>query len=361
MHIGNQPMTNRVGVEHDLFGYTAEGSPVDRYTLRNARGAMARLIAYGASVSELWMPDRQGRFGDVVLGFDRLSDYERQDTCFGSIIGRVAFRTANGEFHLDGRRHQLTTNDGRHHLHGGVRGFSKAIWRVKPIASDFGPAVQLTHHSPNGDQGYPGALDVTVAYALTEENELRIECTATTDQPTLVNLTHHGCFNLAGAGEGDILGHLLQINADRWLPSEKSGLPTGEIASVRNTPFDFTEPKRIGARVRPTGEPAARYDLCFLCDHRDNTAMASVATIQDPVGGRVMGFETTAPALVVCTGNWLDSDLQGKGGAAYQEYSGICLESGCPPDANHYPYFPSVILRPAETYRHVCVHRFSTM
>ena len=353
-------MMSQVGPEKEPFGYTADGVPVDRYTLRNSYGIMARLINYGASVTELWTPDRQGRLADVVLGFDRLSEYESQNAYLGCMIGRVAFRIAKGQFVLGHKAHQLTLNDGPHHTHGGMRGFNRVVWQAEPMTSYMGPAVKFVYSSPDGDQGYPGTLDVAVVYTLTEENELWINCTATTDRPTPVNLTHHGYFNLAGAGEGDVLGHVLQIDADRWLPSNGPNLPTGEIASVTGTPFDFTRPKRIGAHMGQTGNRLAGYDLCYLRNHRDET-LACVATLQEPVSGRRMEVKTTEPGVVLYTGNHLDGSLRGKNGAVYQRYAGVCLETGRPPDAIHYPYFPSVILRPGKTYRHTCVYRFSTI
>ncbi|MDY0170745.1 MAG: aldose epimerase family protein, partial [Thermoguttaceae bacterium] len=223
--------------EKDLFGRTADGVDVDRYTLRNSRGAMARIITFGATVTELWMPDRDGELADVVLGFDELGQYEQRGPYFGTVVGRVAFRIAGSKFELDGTEYRLTSHDGGPHLHGGARGFSHVVWQAEPTVIDGAPAVKLIYRSPDGDQGYPGALDTAVVYSLTEENELRIEWTAMTDRPTLVNLAHHGYFNLAGAGAGDILEHVLWLDADRWIPAEQPDLPSGEIVSVTGTPY----------------------------------------------------------------------------------------------------------------------------
>jgi aldose 1-epimerase len=349
-----------VVLEQDAFGHTADGVPVDRYTLRNARGVIVRLITYGATVTELWTPDQQGRLADVVLGFDNLAQYETQSPYFGCMAGRVAFRIAHAEFTLDGRQYQLTRNDGLHHLHGGVRGFSRVVWQAEPTSSDLGPAVKFTYRSPDGDQGYPGTLAIAVVYTLTEQCELRIDCTATTDRPTLVNLTHHSYFNLAGAGSGDILGHVLQLDADRWIAGEEPDLPSGEIAPVQNTPYDFIRPTPIGARIHQAGSKIKGYDLCYLHNHPDGT-LARVATVHEPFSGRTMEVSTTEPAIVLYTGNYLDGSLQGKNGTVYQKHAGLCLETGRPPDAIHYPIFPTIVLRPEQVYHHTCVYRFSAI
>ncbi len=350
----------KIVLEQDAFGRTADGVPVDRYTLRNARGAMVRLITYGATVTELWTPDRQGKLADVVLGFDDLAPYETQSPYFGCMVGRVAFRIAHSEFTLDGQQYQLTRNDGPHHLHGGVRGFSRVVWQAEPTSSNLGPAVKFTYSSPDGDQGYPGTLAVAVVYTLTEQGELKIDCTATTDRPTPVNLTHHSYFNLAGAGSGDVLGHMLQLDADRWITGEEPTIPTGEIAPVQNTPYDFIRPTPIGDRIDQAGGAIKGYDLCYLHNH-PNGALARVATVRESLSGRTMEVSTTEPAIVLYTGNYLDGTLRGKNGAVYQKHAGLCLETGRPPDAVHQPAFPSTILRPEQTYRHTCVYRFSAI
>lgn len=343
-------------IEKDVFGRTADGVAVDRYTLRN--GPMTvRLITYGATVTELWAPDRQGTAADVVLGFDHLSQYETESPYFGCTVGRVAFRIARGEFVLDGAPYQLTLNDGPHHLHGGLKGFSHAVWRAEALPDRAAPAVRFTHRSPDGDQGYPGTLDAAVVYTLTADGELRIEHTATADRPTPVNLTHHGYFNLAGAGQGDVLGHVLEIDADRWIPAEEPDLPSGEIAPVAGTPFDFTRPTPVGARIGQIGGPAQGYDLAYLHNHPAG-ALARVATVREPRSGRAMDVSTDEPALVLYSGNYLDGTLRGKGGAVYARHAGVCLETGRPPDAVHHPHFPTTILRPGDVYRHTCVYRF---
>jgi len=349
----------RFVIEKDVFGTTADGTPVDRYTLTNSHGLKLRLITYGATVTELDVPDRQGRFDDVVLGFDNLRQYETESPYFGCVVGRVAFRITEGKFELDGKSYQLTLNTGPHHLHGGVKGLSRVVWEAEPIDSPEQAAVKLTHLSPNGDQGYPGNLRLAVVYALNNRNEMTIEYTATTDQPTPVNLSHHGYFNLAGAASGDVLSHVLQLDADRYSVTDEAIIPTGELAPVDGTPFDFTRPTPTGARMDQIPGAAVGYDLAYLLARRDDS-LAHVATVHEPVTGRVLEIDTTAPAMIFYTGDYLDGSLRGKGGAVYSRHAGFCLEPGHLPDSVHHPAFPSVILRPGETYRQTSVYRFST-
>jgi aldose 1-epimerase len=346
----------KAGIEKEVFGTTSDGARVDRFTLRNAGGMTVRVVTYGATVTELHVPDRDGNLDDVVLGFDKLSQYETESPYFGCVAGRVAFRIAEGRFTLDGKSYQLTLNNGRHHLHGGVRGFSKVVWEAEAVEQDEGPTVRFTHLSHDGDQGYPGNLRATAVFTLTDKNELKIEFTATTDQPTPVNLTHHGYFNLAGAGSGDILDHVLQIDADQYTPTDEDLTPTGEFAAVRGTSFDFTAAKTIGDRVEDAG---GGYDLSYLHNHQDDS-LAAVATAYHPTNGRAMEVLTTAPAIVLYTGHYLDGTLQGKRGKTYPKFAGLCLEPGHLPDAVHHPKFPSVILHPGETYEHTCIYRFVT-
>jgi len=349
---------SNVGIQKDVFGVTADGVPVDRYTLAGAGGLKIRLITYGAAVTELHAPDRDGRLDDLVLGFDRLEQYETESPYFGCVVGRVAFRITEGRFDLDGNAYELTLNTGPHHLHGGVKGLSWVVWEAEPL-EDETPAVKLTYRSPDGDQGYPGNLDLSVVYSLNDRNEMRIDYTATTDAPTPVNLTHHGYFNLAGAGSGDVWGHTLRLDADRYSVTDEAIIPTGELAPVEGTRFDFTEPTPLGARVERTGDTTAGCDLAYLLRRHDGS-LAHVATMHEPTTGRVMEVESTAPAIVLYTGEYLDGTLRGKGGAVYLRHAAFCLEPGHLPDSVHHPGFPSVILRPGETYRHTLVYRFST-
>ncbi|MEN6407033.1 MAG: aldose epimerase family protein [Thermoguttaceae bacterium] len=343
-------------LEKEAWGVSRSGEPVDRYTLKNAGGAMVRILTLGATVSELWMPDRTGKLSDVVLGFDDPQQYDADNTYFGCLVGRVAFRITGAQFTLDGQPHHLVKNKGEHHMHGGEVGFNRRIWTAEPVSDGPSPAVRMTLHSPDGDQGYPGNLHVAALFTLTDDNQLKIECTATTDRPTLINLTHHGYFNLAGAGCGDILNHVLQMDVDRWITPKTPGGPADTILPVADTPNDFSRPTAIGQRIH---QISGGYDFCFLRRGNDDGQLRRVATLQEPNSGRSLDVLTNQPALVVYTGNYLNG-RPGKQGAVYHKHAGVCLETGRPPEAIHYPEFPSVVLRPDETYRHTCIYRFST-
>ncbi len=301
------------------------------------------------------MPDRRGQLDDVVLGFDDLSSYETQSPYFGAIVGRVAFRVPGGQFDLDGHHYQLHLNPQGHHLHGGPKGLSWVVWQAAEQPDPDGPSLRLTYHSPDGDQGYPGNLDVTVVYTLTDRDELRIDYTATTDQPTPVNLTHHGYFNLAGAAALDVLDHVVRIDADHYSTTDAAMTPTGQIVPVADTLLDFAHPVPIRDRFAQTGG----FDLAYL---RSNPTgeLTPVARVEEPITGRAMDVLTTAPAVIFYTGNSLPNHLCGKRGCHYGKHAGLCLETGHLPDSVHHPNFPSIILRPGQTYRQTCVYRFST-
>jgi aldose 1-epimerase len=352
--------TQMNGIEKDRFGTTADGTPVDRYTLRNAHGMTVRLITYGATVTELLVPDRNGRLGDVVLGFDQLAGYESPaNPYFGASVGRVAFRIPAGKFTLEGKPYQLDINAAPHHLHGGSKGFSRLVWKAEPLAGPS-PAVRFTLRSPDGDQGYPGNLEASVTYSLTDGNDLVIQYTATADRPTPVNFTHHSYFNLAGAGSGDVLKHVLQLEASRYTPLNAKTISSGEIASVAGTPYDLRQPTVIGARIQPGSEMADGLDSSFVVDAAENRAApARVATLSEPTTGRVLEVLSTQPAIVVYTANGLDGTLTGKQGAHYAKQAAVCLETAHLPNAINCPEFQSIILRPGQTYRHTCVYRFS--
>jgi len=356
---GESLAMNPNGLQRERFGTTADGTPIDRYTLRNA-GVTLRLITYGAAVSELWVPDRDGRSADVVLGFDQLAPYEdpKKNPYFGATAGRVAFRITGGRFTLDGNPYRLTLNIPPHHLHGGVRGFSRTVWNAEAISTADSPSVRFTLVSPDGDQGYPGNLKVSVVYTLAPKGELRIEYSATTDRPTPVNLTHHSYFNLAGAGSGDVLGHTLELAANHYTPLDDKKIPTGQVAPVDGTPFDFRQPTRIGDRMKTHPEVADGYDLSYPLERTDGS-LRHAATLSEPTSGRVMEVWTTEPAIVLYTGNYLDGTVRGKGGAVYRKHAGVCLETAHLPDSVNQPSFPSIILRPDQTYRQTCVYRFS--
>lgn len=340
----------------DGFGVTRGGEVVREYTLRNARGTTARLIDFGATLRELWVRDRDGKRGDVVLGFDALEPYETVSPYFGCTTGRVANRIAFGKFALDGREYQLATNNGEHHLHGGEVGLGRVVWKGAPFADDRKVGVRFTYESPDGEDGYPGNLSLAVTYTLTHQDVLRIEYSATTDQATPVNLTHHSYFNLGTPAHGDILGHLLELHASRYTASDASMIPTGSIDIVHGTPLDFTVPKPIGQDIAavPGG-----YDLNYVVQDAPSQALVAVARVEEPDSGRVMEIYSTEPGVQFYTGNFLDGSLTGKGGTVYQKHGGFCLETQHFPDAVNHREFPSVILRPGETYRHVIEHRFS--
>lgn len=344
----------KASVKTVRFGQLADGTPVDLFTLTNAHGLVARITNYGTIITGLHVPDRAGKPGDVVLGFDNLAQYLAGHPYFGCTTGRVANRISNGRFTLDGKTYTLALNNGTYHLHGGVKALDKVVWKAAP---QTGASVRFTHLSPDGEEGYPGNLDLAVLMTLTDANELVIDYTATTDLPTPINLTNHSYFNLAGTG--DVLGHELQVFADFHTPSNEELIPTGEIRSVAGTPLDFREARPIGSRFAElTGTPQG-YDNNFVLRGPSATP-ALAARVFEPGSGRVMEVLTTEPGIQLYTGNFLDGSLTGKGGTVYRQHTGFCLETQHFADAVNQPHFPSIILRPGQTYRHTTAHRFST-
>ncbi len=351
-----QAAMKKAWIEKDRFGETADGTAVERFTLHGATGMTVKIITYGATVTDLLVPDRRGRLEDVVLGFDNLRQYETESPYFGCTVGRVAFRITNAEFVLNGKTYRLTRNAGQHHLHGGTRGLSKVVWRAEPLPDAQAPGIRFRYRSPDGDQGYPGNLDVAVVYTLTPRDELRIDYTASSDQATPVNLTHHSYFNLAGPKAGDIRGHVLQLDAARYTPMNQAAIPTGAIAPVKDTPYDFTRSKLLGAEMDKVGG----YDLSYLRT-AEGRSLARVALLTEPVSGRRLEVITTSPALILYTGNYLDGRLRGKGNVLYRKHAGLCLETGYLPDSVHHTAFPSIILPVGKTYRETCIYRFSQL
>jgi aldose 1-epimerase len=347
------------------FGTLPDGREARLYTLRQPSGFTAEITDFGGAVVRLLVPDRTGRLADVALGFDTVTPYVKDSPFFGALIGRVGNRVAGGQFTLDGQTYPLATNNSPGgipcHLHGGKLGFDKVLWSAAPALRDAQPALRLRYTSPDGDEGYPGTLSVEVTYSLTADQGLRIDYTATTDRATPVNLTHHGYFNLAGAGRGDVLGHEVMLRARRYTPVTPGLIPTGELAPVADTPFDFTTPHVIGARI---GENHAQlrfgggYDHNWVLDSTDGS-LALAATVREPASGRIMEVLTTEPGIQFYTGNFLDGNVPGKSGAAYPYRSGFCLETQHFPDSVNQPNFPSTILRPGQTYRSTTVYRFS--
>lgn len=345
------------GITKTGFGKTADGAAVDLYTLTNTHGLTAKIMTYGALLTELHVPDKTGKLGNVVLGFDNLKQYLDGHPYFGCTVGRYANRIAKGKFTLDGKTYTLAVNNGPNSLHGGLKGFDKVVWTAEPSDTPAGPGVKFTYVSADGEEGYPGKLAVTVIYTLTNRDELKIEYAASAEKATPVNLTNHSYFNLAGPGKGDILGHVLSLTADKYTPVDDTLIPTGKIEPVSGTPLDFTKPTAIGARIdQLKGEPGG-YDHNFVINGGGG-ALAPTATVTEPTTGRVMEILTTQPGVQLYTGNFLDGKLTGNGGV-YKKHYGFCLETQHFPDSPNHPNFPSTILKPGETYRQVTVHRFS--
>jgi aldose 1-epimerase len=345
----------------ESFGRTRDGQAVDIYTLKNARGAEARITTYGGAVVSLKVPDRAGRVDDVVLGFDDIEGYQKTTTYIGALVGRYANRIAKGRFTLNGKEYTLATNNGENHLHGGVRGFDKVIWTARPVAARSGQALELRYLSKDGEEGYPGNLSVRVVYTLTDANELRIDYYATTDKDTVVNLTNHNYYNLAGQGSGNILGHVLTLNASRFTPTDAGAIPTGELRPVRGTPFDFTRPTAIGARIEQDEEQlklGKGYDHNFVIDGRAGT-LRRAARVTEPTTGRALEVWTTEPGVQLYTGNYLDGTDIGKGGKPYKYRYGFCLETQHFPDSPNQPKFPSTVLRKGAQFRSTTVYKFS--
>ena len=339
------------------FGKTPEGTPIELYVLTNGR-ITAKVMTYGAIVTELHVPDRAGKPADVVLGFDNLDAYLAGHPHFGATTGRVANRIAKARFTLDGKEYTLAANNGRNSLHGGRKGFDKVVWKTADVSGPAGPAVKLTYTSPDGEEGYPGNLAVSVTYTVTSDDSLKIDYTATTDQATPVNLTNHSYFNLAGPASGTILGHELTLAADLYTPADDESIPTGEVKPVRGTPLDFTTPTTIGARIdQIKGDPGG-YDHNYVI-RTDTQSPAFAARVREPGSGRVLEMFTTEPGVQLYTGNFLNGKLKGKGGVVYQKHQGFCLEAQHFPDSVHHPNFPSIILRPGATYTQTTIYKFS--
>jgi aldose 1-epimerase len=346
-------------ITKQAFGKTAEQESVELYTLTNAKGVEAKIMTYGGIVVSLKVPDRHGKLGDVVLGYDNLEGYLKSNPFFGCIVGRYGNRIANGKFTLNGKPYTLARNNGENHLHGGLKGFDKVVWKAKEIKSPTGVGLSLSYVSKDGEEGYPGNLSVTVVYTLTNANELKIAYTATTDKATVVNLTQHSYFNLAG--EGDILKHELMINGNRFTPVNQTLIPTGELRSVKGTPMDFTKPFAIGARIEQQDEQlkfGRGYDHNWVINSSPGK-LALAARAYEPTTGRVMEVYTTEPGVQFYTGNFLDGSITGKGGQVYQQRYGFCLETQHFPDSPNQPKFPSTTLKPGQRYATTTSYRFS--
>ena len=342
------------------FGKTSAGENIDLYLLRNANGVESTITNYGGIVVSLKVPDRAKKFDDVVLGFSDLEPYTKQGPYFGALIGRYGNRIAKGRFKLNGVEYKLAVNNGENHLHGGIKGFDKVVWTGREMNTKAGPAVVLTYLSKDGEEGYPGNLRVRVVYTLTNKDELKIDYSATTDKDTVINLTHHSYFNLRGEGNGDILEHLVKINADRFVPIDAGSIPLGELSKVAGTPFDFLKSTAIGARINDDNEQlknGSGYDHTFVINGRPGT-LRLAATAYEPSTGRTMEVWTTEPGMQFYTGNFLDG-LTGKSGKPYPRRSGFCFETQHYPDSPNQPSFPTTTLRRGRTYTSTTIYRFN--
>jgi aldose 1-epimerase len=348
-------------VEKQSFGTAPDGQAIDIYTLKNAKGMEAKITNFGATLVSLRVPDRAGKFDDVVLGFDSLDGYVKLNTYFGATIGRYGNRIAHGQFSLDGKTYNLPKNNGENTLHGGITGFNKHVWEAKPVATKAGEELELTYVSKDGEEGFPGNLSVKVVYKLAaDKNDLTIDYTATTDKDTVLNLTNHSYFNLAGAGSGDILKDEVTIHASKFTPVDASLIPTGELKDVTGTPFDFRKPTAVGARIDqndPQLQYGKGYDLNWVLD-RKGAGLAPAAEVYEPTTGRVLEVFTTEPGVQFYSGNHMD-DTQGKGGKMYHFRGALCLETQHYPDSPNHPAFPTTELKPGETFHSTTVLKFS--
>lgn len=346
-------------VARSAFGTLPGGARVELFTLTNAKGTEVRVLDYGGIITSIKVPDRRGTLGDVVLGYGSLEGYVENPSYMGALVGRYANRIGKAQFTLDGTTYTLAVNNGENSLHGGRKGFDKAVWKATPFERPGQVGVTLTHTSPDGDEGYPGALSLHVTYTLNVSNELTLDYSATTDKATVLNLTHHDYFNLAGEGSGDVLGHRVQLFAKRFTPVDTNLIPSGTAADVAGTPFDFRKPTRLGTRIRsddPQLKLAGGYDHNFVIDH-EGKALAVAARVEEPNSGRVLEVRTTEPGVQFYTANWLD--VVGKDGHAYQRNHAFCLETQHFPDSPNKPSFPTTTLRPGQTFHSTTVYAFS--
>lgn len=350
--------SSSAGVEAEVFGKTPDGTTINIFTIKNANGVELKVSEYGAILVSLKVPDKEGNLEDIILGFDNLDGYVNDATYQGVIAGRYANRIAKGKFTLDGKEYTLATNDGENHLHGGVEGFGKKIWKGEELKKDIGNGVKLTYTSKDGEEGYPGNLENTVKYILNDNNELKIVLKSKTDKATPVNLTNHAYFNLKGEGSGTILEHKLQLNAKEFTPVDDGLIPTGEIKSVEGTPLDFTELTSIGSRIDQLDKKfCGGYDHNFIITKSDEP-LSMVCKVVEPESGRVMEIYATMPGAQFYSGNFLDG-FKGKGGKAYDQHFAFCIEPQYYPDSPNKPDFPSCILNAGEERKEIILYKFS--
>lgn len=347
---------SKMKIEKAAFGKIEDGTEVDLYTCTNANGLVMKMTNYGAIMTKLMVPDRDGKLDNVTLGFPSLEGYLGKNPYFGSTVGRYCNRIGKGKFTLDGQEYTLTLNDGENHLHGGEVGFNKVVWTAEPVELEDAVGVKFTYESKDGEQGYPGNLTAVAQYLLNNNNEVVVEFTANVDKPCPVNLTNHNYWNLAGAGSGLIRDHVLMLAADKYLPVDAGLIPTGELADVAGTPLDFTKPEKIGARLDEIEADPVGYDHCFVLTDQESP-MKLAARVSDPTSGRVMEIHTTQPSIQFYSGNFLDG-AEANGG--YAQYSGFCIETQHYPDSPNHDNFPNTVLKPGETYKQKTVHKFFT-
>lgn len=349
-------------IEKTTFGKLERGGDADLYTLTNKSGVSAKITNYGATVVSLFVPDKNGKLEDIVLGYDTPEDYAKGTSYFGAIVGRYGNRIGKGKFSIDGTEYKLAVNNGENHLHGGIVGYNKVMWNAEPVDTENGPSLKLTYMSKDGEEGYPGNVKLEVIYTLTNNNELKIEYSAVTDKPTIFNPTHHSYFNLSGGRENKILDHELMLNADKYTPVDAGLITTGKLENVENTPMDFRKPVKIGAGIDKDFEQlkfGKGYDHNWVLNNWDKTVKLA-ATVYEPASGRFMEVHTDQPGIQFYAGNFLDGTGTGKNGKPYQHRTGFCLETQHFPDSPNKPEFPSVRLNPGDTYRHTTIYKFST-
>ncbi len=347
-----------MSITKNKFGITPEGQEVFVFTLMNTNGIKAKIINFGAAITELYVPDKNNNFDDIVLGFADLKGYLKNEPYFGCVVGRVANRIARGKFSIENKNYQVPINNGNNCLHGGVKAFHKVFWNANIESIQETPSIVFSYESKNGEEGFPGNLLVKLTYTLTNANELIINYEATSDQTTPVNLTNHSYFNLAGAKSANILNHELYLNADRYAPSNDELIPLGKYLPVRGTPLDFTLPHKIGERINHIRSTPVGYDHSYILNGKHEKVLG--ARVVDPTSGRIMEVFTNQPSIQLYTSNFLNGTIEGKDGVFYRQYQGLCLETQHLPDSVNQPYFPSILLKPGETYRHVAIHKFLT-
>ncbi|MFW5657690.1 MAG: aldose epimerase family protein [Bacteroidota bacterium] len=357
----NQTDKMEMKIAKEKFGTTPDGATVTRYILENKNEVQVGILDYGATIQSIIVPDKTGNMTDVTLGFNNVEGYAGDSPYFGCVVGRYANRIAEGQFTLDGQEYQLAKNDGPNSLHGGEEGFNKKLFTAKEVTVDGAPGIALTYISPDGEENYPGTLTLTVTYSLTDDNELRLDYEATTDKPTILNVTNHAYFNLKDGGKSDILDHVLMLNADSITPTDENLIPTGEILNIENTPLDFNEPKSIGQNIEEDYmliNIAGGFDHNYIINRKAGDSLVFTAKVTEPTTGRTMEVYTTEPAVQLYTGNFLDGTITGKDGTVYEHRSGLCLETQHYPDSPNHPDFPSTVLNPDEKYESTTIYKF---